>query len=79
MKSTTSFLISKIVAQVLQSKKEEFFVIDEELNCVHVFFLHMCDTLSLEMGRSCICFGSDFKSTTTITNRLQVKKDQLDK
>jgi hypothetical protein len=36
MKSTTSFLVSKIVAQVLQSEKEFFGVIDEELNCAHV-------------------------------------------
>jgi hypothetical protein len=68
MKSTTSFLVSKIVAQVLQSQKEFFFVIDED---------NICDTLSLEMGKNCTCFESKFKSTTTITNHLQVKLDQL--
>lgn len=62
MKSTTSFLVSKIVAQVLQSKKGNFFVIDEELNCVHVFFLHICDTLSLEIGKNCTCFESNSRA-----------------
>lgn len=71
MKSTTSLLVSKI----LQSKKGNFFLslMKSSIVCM-CFFLHICDTLSLEMGKNCTCFGRKFKSTTTITNHQQVKK-----
>lgn len=35
---------------------------------------HITRYLSMEMGRSCPCFGNQFKTTTNIIDHLQDKK-----